>query len=991
MLANVVSNLIANAVTSVVRAIWGAQAHPDAPHLSASPLPYKHRLLPILQRGAALAARRFTSKDSHLADRVKSFLSSPEAESVVRKLFSTRLLRLGDHDVVARVRSEFSMHFASFVHFSDTKQALAPSTACDALFDLLVEGCEEALGLALQDGSLSAHEAMSTARFHVIRTELRAIRTTFEATAGDHAFVRHALQFEEKYRRQVAERHRWIILPHLHTMHRVPSTSLFVPPLLRFGPSIESLTLEQFWASVSHAVIIGNPGAGKSTLLEYTCMTVASKYADRLVTNRLLTPIFINVAEYALACRKASLTVSKFAENRATSRYQLSAPDGAMEYLLTTGRVMVLFDGLDEVVDTARRAEICANIEAFCNLYPSTPIIVTSREVGYQHAPLREDLFTTFRIEPFDDSRISDFARKWFVLTPDHDESEAHAFARSLVAETATAAPDLRTNPLMLGLICNLYRSQGYIPEHRAEVYEKCAMLLYEQWDRRRNLPTLAFETQLKPVVAALAYWIYTEPPTRGGVTERELITRVSALLAPRKRNETQAREAALQFVDFCKGRAWVFTDIGADTETALYQFTHRTFLEYFTAVHLVGTTETVDDLLAWVLPRIEQGEWELVARMAFQIKARQTFAATDDLLEKTLQRASMANLPPSRRLLSFCLGVLEALVPSVDLTKAIAGQLVAGAIMSSGVEDDVMIAAPSALVAANAETRTVLTNACVHNFADALTMAGKIPAASLMMICSWMRSLLDLATVGQLTADGARFFEALRRLVVANETRCETVWRSDRHALLAGYVAHCCSAALMIRYVGIPYLFMEHRLTLNGRDMLVVPILALFADEIADGHDPWFVEGVIAVADSFKRTKLPLFRPFVPRDPEALIRSVREQRCYALGSDSAVSARFGAFIVAASVAEWWVDHLKLAAPPKVAAALTPIIRERFYGHPHNAFEAARSLGLPDSDCVVVSRWASRELDFVERLRTGGQSSGGRGGGKGKRKRGSRG
>jgi hypothetical protein len=985
MLASVVSDLIANAVTSVIQGIWGMRSQENQHRAPPSVVAYKNRLVPTIQRGAAAAARKFEHSDRRFGDRVKVFLTSPEAESVVRQLFSTHVMRLNDEDILRRIHSEFRTHFTAFIHLTPNVDQVPDS---DDLFGLLVTGCEQALQLAIQDGSLATHEAMSAARFHVIHTELGAIRTTFDAVFGRHDLLRRTQEFEEKYRRQVAERHRWIILPHLHTMHRVPATSLFVPPLLRFGQSNDSLSLERFWATVSRAVVIGNPGAGKSTLLEYTGMQVASKYTDRLVAHRLLTPIFINVSEYALACRRDAVTVAQFAEQRATSRYQLSAPKGAFEYLFETGRAMVLFDGLDEVIDVARRGEVSASIESFCGLYPSVPTIVTSREVGYHHAPLRDDLFTTYRIEPFAESQIGDFARKWFLLSPEHGQEDAERFAQSLVRETMTAAPDLRTNPLMLGLICNLYRSEGYIPEHRAEVYEKCAVLLYEQWDRRRRIPTLAFETRLRPVVAALAYWIYTEPPARGGVTEHELIKRVSAIIAPTKRNETQTREAAQQFVAFCKGRAWVFTDIGADTETPLYQFTHRTFLEYFTAVHLVGTTQTVNELLELILPRIERGEWELVARMAFQIKARQTFAAAEELLTKTLSRASALNPALSGRLLSFIIGTLEALVPTIELTNEIAEQVTTAAMMSAVLANEPLTRVPMMVIGTNEDVRTNLIKALVATLGAALTKHGNTLDSAHFVICSWMRALLRLAPTGQLTHDGAKFFEMLRGQIRSNEARCEVLWRSDRRALLTAFMAHGCSAGVMIRYHGLPFIFGEYRIPMDGESDTAIPLLALFADDIANSEDPWFIDSLQSVGEAAARVKSPFFKPFSPVEINGLVRQLHEQRRYPLPREENPPMRFGAFVVAAALAEWWVEHLKLTSLPRVEPPFASIVRARHGGSTSRAIEDLRTLGITAADATVVRRWIATEIDFIEKPRTGGgQSSGGRGGGKRKKRK----
>jgi predicted NACHT family NTPase len=104
-----------------------------------------------------------------------------------------------------------------------------------------------------------------------------------------------------------------------------------------------------------------------------------------------------------------------------------------------------------------------------------------------------------------------------------------------------------------------------------------------------------------------LAYWIYTDSKRQAGVLEGELIDQTANHFMSRRFNdEYEAREAARDFVHFCRGRAWVFSDTGMTASgTPLYQFTHRTFLEYFTAAHLTRVHRDSDSLSTVLLPHI--------------------------------------------------------------------------------------------------------------------------------------------------------------------------------------------------------------------------------------------------------------------------------------------------------------------------------------------------------------------------------------------------
>ncbi len=53
------------------------------------------------------------------------------------------------------------------------------------------------------------------------------------------------------------------------------------------------------------------------------------------------------------------------------------------------GRVVLLLDGLDEIFDVPTREAVVNDIHRFSSEYAHTPILVTSRVVGYQPQRLR--------------------------------------------------------------------------------------------------------------------------------------------------------------------------------------------------------------------------------------------------------------------------------------------------------------------------------------------------------------------------------------------------------------------------------------------------------------------------------------------------------------------------------------------------------------------------------------------------------------------------
>src|SRR5581483_9060057 len=168
-----------------------------------------------------------------------------------------------------------------------------------------------------------------------------------------------------------------------------------------------------------------------------------------------------------------------------------------------------------------------------------------------------------YRIGGFTDDQIGEYAQKWFSQQDDIQSDEAERSAAAFIDESA-ANQDLRANPLMLALMCILYRGEGSLPRNRTEVYEQCANLLFRKWDARRRIHlSLRAGHMLEPALRHLAWWLFAHDQAHAAVTERELVSETAAFLHGRGfESEDDAREAAAEFVGFCKGRMWVFSDV---------------------------------------------------------------------------------------------------------------------------------------------------------------------------------------------------------------------------------------------------------------------------------------------------------------------------------------------------------------------------------------------------------------------------------------------
>jgi hypothetical protein len=597
-------------------------------------------------------------------EELRDFLRSAETHKVVRQIFAT-----GDGRPLDDIRREFYGLWR--VRAGDSTEM--SKAEVDRLFLALVELCDRSLDKAIEAGSLTALELKEARRHAEVRASFESLDQMLSVLVGSSKpNIAEIEKYAAEYRRQVAEREGTIVPPTLDSAYPVPIDSLYVPALLEeidaLPPNL--LSYEEFAQSLFRRVVLGDPGSGKSTLARKLAVDLA-----RGQRSHDMVPFLVVVRDFGARKLDDPCSIVDFIVSTSDSKYQLEPARSTVEYLLLTDRAMVIFDGLDELLDTAFRAEIAADIESFASLYPSLPILVTSRMNNYQQAPLSPSVFTGFQLTSFSDGQAKQYARNWFAIDEERSAEEAQGKAMEFMADSS-GVPDLRSNALMLALMCNLYKGSDRMPHNRPEVYAACAEMLFDRWDTTRHIgEPLGSKSLLLPTMQYLAAWIYSDVELQSGVGERKLVAKTKELLLERGRfdNDEDAELEARRFVEFYRGRGWVLTHIGSTISGEhQYQFTHRTFLEFFTAGHHVRAYPTAESLLAVLEPHISVAEWDVVAQLAFQLLEQEVEGSADALLsglshgDVDIDDASQANR------IDFAVRTLEFLVPSSAVTASL-------------------------------------------------------------------------------------------------------------------------------------------------------------------------------------------------------------------------------------------------------------------------------------------------------------------------------
>jgi hypothetical protein len=487
-------------------------------------------------------------------------------------------------------------------------------------------------------------------------------------------------KFELDLRNQIAALQAKMRMPSAGILKSVSYSQLYVEPILSLKSSSQAdahaISATELVQQFNRAVIVGDPGGGKSTLAAKIIHDVASR--GESIAPTASVPFLLILREYISKFQSDRTAFIEYLADLCRFPYQVEPPAHAIEYILSSGRALVVFDGLDELTDTSLRRQVVEAIEGFTHRYPNVSIVVTSRRIGYDEAPLDSSLFPHAELQEFSESQVSEYVAKWFAIDQHQAESSCDRLTTAFMRDSQLVH-DLRTNPLMLSLMCGMYSVEGYIPANRPDVYEKCALLLFERWDRQRGIITpLPFNSHVRYAIQAMAWWLYTEPNNQARLTRPRLLQFMTNYLnKERFADRADAENAAESFIEFCTGRAWVLNKVGSSEDVEHFAFTHQTFLEYFAAFQMVRKFPDPTRLYAELDPYLRRAEWEVVAQLALQIVNRNVESGANSFLELLLEAATQSSLKERSNLLAFAARMLEFIVPNPTILKAIVSAIV--------------------------------------------------------------------------------------------------------------------------------------------------------------------------------------------------------------------------------------------------------------------------------------------------------------------------
>lgn len=364
------------------------------------------------------------------------------------------------------------------------------------------------------------------------------------------------------------------------------------------------LLLPDLLGKYNKFVILGDPGAGKTTHLRYlllkfaqAILTASSQGAD---SSKLRLPLYLRLANFAENHRGQSL-YDFLIQTACNDSFFAPALMEIVRERLAQGTCLVLLDGIDEVIELSKRAELAHQIDQLIRTYEDrgNQFIITARLEGYHFTPISGEI-PHFRIRDLNDHQMHCLLERWCqtverfespALTPEKLETQVQKQIAQ-IDQAIRVTPGVRklvSNPLHLNTVALIHRMGARLPQRRIELYRSVVDILMRSWQLARGMPESALvrEANANRLLAELAAWIHETRPN-GLVSEGEVKDKLAALVGSMQGQQPDHPDV-LTTVDEFLLRIRQYTGLFVEGPSRHYSFIHSTIQEYFAARWLVS------------------------------------------------------------------------------------------------------------------------------------------------------------------------------------------------------------------------------------------------------------------------------------------------------------------------------------------------------------------------------------------------------------------
>ncbi len=262
------------------------------------------------------------------------------------------------------------------------------------------------------------------------------------------------------------------------------------------------MPVDQMLGRSKSLLLRGATGSGKTTLLQWIAVQSASRAFDSTLAYWNDTvPFLIRLRDFS---RRPMPRPEDF-PSLISPNLAGAMPTGWVHDQLSSGRAIVLVDGVDEVPEQ-QREQVREWIQDLVQTFPKCRYIVTARlhiDAGW----LQRNVFHDAELQPMDVTGIAEFVDHWHnaamqALAEEKNYTDLNDLATDFKEQVKSnlSIRHLATNPLLCAMLCALHRDRHRrVPESRIALYKACSEMLIHRRDNERDIdlrdyPSLDYE-----------------------------------------------------------------------------------------------------------------------------------------------------------------------------------------------------------------------------------------------------------------------------------------------------------------------------------------------------------------------------------------------------------------------------------------------------------------------------------------------------------------
>jgi hypothetical protein len=346
---------------------------------------------------------------------------------------------------------------------------------------------------------------------------------------------------------------------------------------IKAGEPIDGLRIAQ---QTQYLMVLGSPGAGKSTFLRKLGLETLKGKQGIFQGNYF--PILLELKRF----NKSNINLEQqlVYELEAT---QLPFANHFIHQALTTGKLLILLDGLDEV-PTDNVDEAIAQMELLMQTFPRNRLIASCRIAAHSqnfilHQEILEKL-TNVEITEFNDAQIQQFIQNWFSLEEDTKANTAEDFWNLISQPNYSGIKELARTPLLLIFLCLVYDQSQDFPSNRSTLYGEALDILLKKWWAQKRVRLNPIYRQLgiefeMAMLAEIAHNSFIQ--NQLFFSQDQLVQSIDEFLTKNGDHTTELTPKFVLHTIAIQQGIWV------ERARNIYSFSHLTLQEYLTAQYL--------------------------------------------------------------------------------------------------------------------------------------------------------------------------------------------------------------------------------------------------------------------------------------------------------------------------------------------------------------------------------------------------------------------